>query len=55
MPFDGTDYRPPGGPRHHAVSDTAAVVIIVGAAFVLLAMPISMAATIDLVQYLRGH
>lgn len=55
MPFDGTSF--PHRPERHPPqppSDNAVSVLIIVFALGLLVMPISMAALIDIVRYIRG-
>lgn len=56
MPFDGTDFPERcDPPRRPARDDNAATVIIVVIALILLAMPLSMTAFVDIVRYMRGN
>ena len=53
MPFDGTDF-PRGTPPRRSPSDTAVSVAIVAIAIALLVTPISLAALVDLIRFLRS-
>ena len=57
MPFDGTDYRPAGREprRRPTISDTAVTYGIAIFAAVLLLMPISVGALVDIVRYLHAR
>ena len=58
MPFDGAGFperhdRPPR--RAHMPSDNLVTAIIVAVAVCLLVTPISMAALMDIIRFMRGH
>ncbi len=57
MPFDGADYRPAGREprRRPTISDTAVTYGIAIFAAVLLLMPISVGALVDIVRYLHAR
>jgi hypothetical protein len=56
MPFDATGFpHEPRQPRRSTRSDSIVSAAIVLIALGLLVTPISLAAFIDLVRYLRGH
>ncbi len=56
MPFDGAGYPPKRQePRRRSFSENALHVCLLVFALVLLVMPVSVAALVDLVRYLHGH
>ncbi len=58
MPFDGTGFPERDDPprrRGHAPSDNMVTAIIVAVAVCLLVTPISMAALVDIVRFMRGN
>jgi hypothetical protein len=54
MPFDGAGFQPERGPRPSAPSDNLVTLIIVAFAMALLVMPVSVAAIVDIVTYIRS-
>jgi hypothetical protein len=57
MPFDGAGFPERDEPprRGRAPSDTMVTAIIVAVALCLLVTPISMAALVDLIRFMRGN
>lgn len=55
MPFDGTGFVPAQPDRRRpAPSDNVVTALIIAITFALLAMPVSLAALVDIVRYLRA-
>jgi hypothetical protein len=54
MPFDGAGFQPERGPGPSAPSDNMVTFIIVAFALALLVMPVSVAAIVDIVAYVRS-
>lgn len=54
MPFDGTDYRGPIRPERPPSSERLACAAAVVLALILVLMPVSIGALVDLIVYLRG-
>ncbi|MGI4952429.1 MAG: hypothetical protein ACRYGM_11530 [Janthinobacterium lividum] len=56
MPFDATGF-PPGPPRPERPrsGDNVVTALIIVLSFALLAMPVSLAAVMDIARYLQDH
>ena len=54
MPFDGAGFQPErNGPGRSTPSDNVVTLIIIAFALALLVMPLSLAALVDIVHYVR--